>query len=108
VAEGWSGDYRQTPATVGHVARLVRYFSALDTAPARAHELALTGAHVYLYTGRHDRVMHDTMRVAFALRHARVHTLVDVTGGGHAWALWSDRLDGALRYFSDHLGEPAT
>ena len=36
VAEGWSGDYRQTPATVGHDAALVRHFSALDTAPQRA------------------------------------------------------------------------
>ena len=89
VAEGWSGDYRQTPATVGHDAALVRHFSALDTAPLRAPELAATGAHVYLYTGRRDRVMPETMRVAHALRSAGVHTLVDLTGGGHAWALWS-------------------
>ncbi|MDP9259618.1 MAG: esterase family protein [Actinomycetota bacterium] len=104
VAEGWSGDYRQTPATVGREAALVRRFSALDTAPLRARKLARTGAHVYLYAGRRDRVMPDTLDVAFALRRAGVHTLVDVTGGGHAWALWSGRLDGALRYFSDHLG----
>jgi enterochelin esterase-like enzyme len=106
VAEGWSGDYRQTPATVGHDAALVRHFSALDTAPLRAHELAATGAHVYLYTGRRDRVMRETMRVAHALRSSGVHTLVDLTGGGHAWALWSARLDGSLRYFSDHLSGP--
>jgi len=106
VAEGWSGDYRQTPATVGHDAALVRHFSALDTAPLRAGELAVTGAHVYLYTGRRDRVMHETMRVAHDLRGAGVHTLVDLTGGGHAWALWSNRLDGSLRYFSDHLARP--
>lgn len=104
VAEGWSGDYRQTPATVGHDAALVRRFSALDTAPRRAPELALTGAHVYLYAGRRDRVLPSTVRVASALRRAGVHTLVDVTGGGHAWALWSHRLDGSLRFFSDHLG----
>jgi S-formylglutathione hydrolase FrmB len=103
VAEGWSGDYRQTPATVGRDAALVRRFSALDTAPLRARELALRGAHVYLYAGRRDRAMRNTMRVGLALRGAGVHTLVDVTGGGHAWALWSHRLDGALRYFSDHL-----
>ena len=36
VAEGWSGDYRQTPATVDRDAALVRRFSALDTAPRRA------------------------------------------------------------------------
>ncbi len=106
VAEGWSGDYRQTPATVGHDAALVRHFSALDTAPQRAGELAVTGAHVYLYTGRRDRVMHETMRVGHDLRSAGVHTLVDLTGGGHAWALWSNRLDGSLRYFSDHLARP--
>jgi enterochelin esterase-like enzyme len=103
VAEGWSGDYRQTPATVGRDPALVRRFSALYTAPRRAAELAATGAHVYLYSGRRDRVLSNTLVVAGDLQVAQVHTLVDVTGGGHAWALWSDRLDGALRYFSDHL-----
>jgi S-formylglutathione hydrolase FrmB len=106
VAEGWSGDYRQTPASVGRDAALVRQFSALDTAPGRAPALAATGAHVYLYAGRRDRVMPNTMRVAHALRAAGVHTLVNLTGGGHAWALWSARLDGSLRYFSDHLSGP--
>ncbi|HET6172337.1 MAG TPA: alpha/beta hydrolase-fold protein [Gaiellales bacterium] len=103
VAEGWSGDYRQTPATVGRDAALVRHFSALDTAPSRARELARTGAHVYLYAGRRDRVMRSTLRVGLDLRRAGVRTRVDFTGGGHAWALWSARLDGALRYFSTHL-----
>jgi enterochelin esterase-like enzyme len=103
VAEGWSGDYRQTPATVGRDPALVRRFSALYTAPLRAPELHSTGAHVYLYSGRRDRVLANTLVVAGDLQGARVHTLVDVTGGGHAWALWSSRLDGALRYFSDHL-----
>ena len=106
VAEGWSGDYRQTPATVDRDAALVRRFSALDTAPGRAPELAQTGAHVYLYAGRRDRAMPNTMRVAHALGRAGVHALVDLTGGGHAWALWSNRLDGSLRYFSDHLARP--
>jgi S-formylglutathione hydrolase FrmB len=108
VAEGWSGDYRQTPATVGHDAALVRRYSALDTAALRATELAASGAHVYLYAGRRDRVMRNTLQVGFALRSAGVHTLVDVTGGGHAWALWSRRLDGSMRYFSDHLGGAET
>jgi S-formylglutathione hydrolase FrmB len=104
VAEGWSGDYRQTPATVGHDAALVHHFSALEMAPLRARKLATTGAHVYLYAGRRDGVVQNTMSVAHALRRAGVHTQVDLTGGGHAWALWSARLDGSLRYFSDHLG----
>jgi enterochelin esterase-like enzyme len=103
VAEGWSGDYRQTPATVGRDPALVRRFSALATAPLRAPELHATGAHVYLYSGRRDRVLSNTLIVAGDLQEAGVHTLVDVTGGGHAWALWSNRLDGSLRYFSDHL-----
>jgi S-formylglutathione hydrolase FrmB len=103
VAEGWSGDYRQTPATVGGVPRLVRRFSALYTAPLRAAQLQATGAHVYLYAGRRDRVLSNTLVVAGDLQRAGVRTQVDVTGGGHAWALWSSRLDGALRYFSDHL-----
>ena len=106
VAEGWSGDYRQTPATVGRVPALVRRFSAIDTAELQAPALAASGAHVYLYSGRRDPAMPGTLRVAFALRRAGVHTWLDVTGGGHAWALWSRRLDGALRYFSLHLGRP--
>ena len=103
VAEGWSGDYRQTPATVGRDPVLVRRFSALYTAPLQAPLLQATGAHVYLYSGRRDRVLSNTLVVAGDLQRAGVHTLVDVTGGGHAWALWSSRLDGSLRYFSDHL-----
>jgi enterochelin esterase-like enzyme len=103
VAEGWSGDYRQAPATVGRDPALVRRFSALSTAPLRARELHATGAHVYLYSGRGDRVLSNTLVMAGDLQGAGVHTLVDVTAGGHAWALWSSRLDGALRYFSDHL-----
>ena len=103
VAEGWSGDYRQTPATVGRDPVLVRRFSALYTAPLQAPLLQATGAHVYLYSGRKDRVLSNTLVVAGDLQRAGVHTLVDVTGGGHAWALWSSRLDGSLRYFSDHL-----
>ncbi len=103
VAEGWSGDYRQTPATVGHDPALVRRFSALYTAPREARRLTGTGAHVYLYAGRRDRALANTILVAGDLHDAGVRTLLDVTGGGHAWALWSARLDGALRYFSDHL-----
>jgi S-formylglutathione hydrolase FrmB len=103
VAEGWSGDYRQTPSTVGRVPALVRRFSAVDTAPLQAPKLAATGAHVYLYAGRRDRVLGSTLIVGSALRHAGVHTLLNLSGGGHAWALWSARLEGALRYFSDHL-----
>jgi len=103
VAEGWSGDYRQTPATVGRDPALVRRFSALFTAPEHAPVLAGTGAHVYLYAGRRDRIVANTIVVAGDLEHAGVRTLLDVTAGGHAWALWSNRLDGALRYFSDHL-----
>jgi enterochelin esterase-like enzyme len=106
VAEGWSGDYRQTPATVGHDPALVRRFSALYTAPREALRLSGTGAHVYLYAGRRDRVLANTIVVAGDLHDAGVHTLLDVAGGGHAWALWSARLDGALRYFADHLAGP--
>lgn len=103
VAEGWSGDYRQSPATVGHDPALVRRFSAISTAPLRAGVLHATGAHVYLYSGQRDKVLPATLAVAGALQRAGVHTVVDVTGGGHAWALWAFRLDGSLRYFSDHL-----
>lgn len=108
VAEGWSGDYHQTPATVGHKRALIHLYSAMDTAPERAPELAATGAHVYLYAGRKDRVLPNTVLVGAMLQASGVHTVVDVTGGGHAWALWSDRLDGALRFFSDHLSGAQT
>jgi enterochelin esterase-like enzyme len=108
VAEGWSGDYRQAPSTVGRQVALVRRFSAVDSAPLQASRLAATGAHVYLYAGRRDRVMPNTMRVALALRRAGVHTMLGAAGGGHAWELWSDRLTGALRYFSDHLAGSRT
>jgi S-formylglutathione hydrolase FrmB len=103
VAEGWSGDYRQTPSTVGRVPALVRRFSAVNMAPLQAPGLAASGAHVYLYAGRRDRALASTLQVGNALRKAGVHTLLNVSGGGHAWVLWSARLDGALRYFSHHL-----
>jgi enterochelin esterase-like enzyme len=98
--EGWSGDYRQTPATVGHHAWLVHRFSALDTAPLRAPRVALDGGHFYLYAGHHDRVLAATVQVAHALRRGGVPVRLDVTGGGHSWRLWADRFDGALRWFA--------
>jgi enterochelin esterase-like enzyme len=103
VAEAWSGDFRQTPATVGRVPGLVRRFSALDSAPLLAAEPGRLGAHAYLYAGVRDRALPATLAVGGALSRAGVHTLLDVTAGGHAWMLWASRLDGALRYFSDHL-----
>jgi S-formylglutathione hydrolase FrmB len=103
VAEGWSGDYHQTPSSVGRVQRIVRRFSAVDTAPRRAHRLGRTGAFVYLYVGRRDRSRQGTVTVAHALRRGGVHVALDLEAGGHSWILWSSRLDGALRFFSDHL-----
>ena len=105
VAEGWSGDYRQTPATVGRDPALVMRYSALDTAAGRAAALAATGAHVYLYAGRRDRVFANTMAVGDDLERAGVHTRVNAAAGGHAWALWSARLDDSLTYFSEHLAQ---
>jgi enterochelin esterase-like enzyme len=103
VAEGWSGDFRQSPATVGHAWRLVRRFSAVDTAAAAAPILARDHAAAFLYAGRSDRVLPATLTVADALRRAGVSVRLDVTGGGHAWTLWSSRLDQSLRFFSTHL-----
>jgi enterochelin esterase-like enzyme len=98
--EGWSGDYRQTPATVDKNPWLVHRFSAVDTAPLRAPRAALDGARFYLYSGRHDRVLQATVQVADALRAAGVAVRLDATGGGHSWRLWADRFDGALRWFA--------
>jgi enterochelin esterase-like enzyme len=100
IVEGWSGDYRQTPATVSHDAWLVHRFSALDTAPVRADRVALDGGRFYLYAGQHDRVMRATVQVAHALRRGGVPVKVDLTGGGHSWRLWAQRFDGALRWFA--------
>ncbi len=98
--EGWSGDYRQTPATVGRNPWLVYRFSALDTAAARAPRAALDGGRFYLYSGRHDRALKATLQVANALRAAGVSVRLDATSGGHSWRLWADRFDGALRWFA--------
>ena len=106
VAEAWSGDFRQTPKTVGRIPALVAHFSALQTAPLLASGVQRAGDHVYLYAGRHDRVLPMTLSVGKDLQRARVHLRLDVTGGGHAWELWASRMDGALRYASDHLAAP--
>jgi enterochelin esterase-like enzyme len=98
--EGWSGDYRQTPATVGRNAWLVHRFSALDTAAFRAPRAALDGGRFYLYSGHHDRVLRATVQVADALRAGGVPVRLDVTAGGHSWRLWADRFDDALRWFA--------
>lgn len=103
VAEGWSGDYHQSPSSVGHNMALVRRFSAADTAAAVAPRLARGGSRIYLYAGRADRVLPSTIAIAHDLRKAGVHVRLDVTTGGHAWALWASRLNGALAYFSTHL-----
>lgn len=106
VAEAWSGDFRQTPRTVGKVPALVAHFSALQSAPLRAAAVQRAGDHVYLYAGRTDPVLPMTLSVGHDLRRAHVHARLDVTGGGHAWELWAARMDGALRYASDHLAPP--
>ena len=103
VAEAWSGDFRQTPRTVGKLPALVAHFSALQMAPRRAAGVRRAGDHVYLYAGRRDPVLPMTLSVGRDLERAHVRTRVDVTGGGHAWELWASRMDGALRYASDHL-----
>ena len=103
VVEGWSGDYHQTPSTVGHVAALVQRFSAIHTAARGAPALARVGTHVYLYVGRADPVLPASRTVANALRAGGVSVLFDLTPSGHAWMLWASRFDGALRYFSAHL-----
>jgi enterochelin esterase-like enzyme len=100
VIEGWSGDYRQTPATVDHKTWLIHRFSALETAPVRAERVALDGSRFYLYAGHHDRVVKATVQVARALRGGGVPVKLDLTGGGHSWRLWADRFDGALRWFA--------
>jgi enterochelin esterase-like enzyme len=106
VAEAWSGDFRQTPRMVGKNPSLVRHFSALDTAPRQAAAVRRAGDHVYLYAGRKDPVLPMTLAVGRDLERAHVRTRLDVTGGGHAWELWAHRMDGALRYASDHLAGP--
>jgi enterochelin esterase-like enzyme len=103
VAEAWSGDFRQTPRTVGKVPAIVKHFSATLTAPTRAAAVQRAGDHVYLYAGRKDPVLPMTVAVGRDLQRAHVHTVLDVTGGGHAWELWANRMNGALRYASDHL-----
>jgi enterochelin esterase-like enzyme len=106
VAEAWSGDFRQAPRTVGKIPALVAHFSALQTAPLRAGGVQRAGDHVYLYAGRHDSVLPMTLAVAGDLRRAHVRTRLNVNRGGHAWELWSSRMNGALRYASDHLAAP--
>ena len=106
VVEGWSGDYRQSPGTVGNDAALVRRFSAVSTAPLAAGALARAGAHVYLYAGAKDRVLPATVSVAHSLRAGGVATRLAITHGGHSWALWASRFDDALAYFSHHLTAP--
>ena len=105
--EGWSGDYRQTPDTVGRNPWLVQRFSALDTAAARAPRVAVAGGRFYLYSGHRDRVVGATVQVADALRRAGVPVLLDVTGGGHSWRLWASRFDGALRWFATQTARGA-
>jgi enterochelin esterase-like enzyme len=106
VAEAWSGDFRQTPRTVGHDPKLIRHFSALDTARQRARHLAHAHDVVYLYAGRRDKVLPATMAVGRDLRRAGVRVVLDETSGGHAWELWASRMDGALRFASRHLRGP--
>jgi enterochelin esterase-like enzyme len=106
VVEGWSGDYHQAPSTVGNVPALVRRFSAVSTARDAAPAIAHDGTHVYLYAGANDRVLPATKSVVRSLRAGGVRARVAITHGGHSWMLWASRLDGALRYFSDHLASP--
>jgi enterochelin esterase family protein len=104
VAEGWSGDYYQNPATVGRLPDLQHRFSAVLTAAGQAKRVAAAGTIFYLYAGQDDyRSLPNTLTVANALRKGGVNVRLQVTTGGHAWMLWSAQLDPSLQYFSQHL-----
>jgi enterochelin esterase family protein len=104
VAEGWSGDYYQNPATVGRFPNLQRRFSAVDMAARAAPRVAAAGTWVYLYAGQDDfRALPNTLTVARALEKGGVRIHLQITTGGHAWMLWAAQLDPMLEYFSQHL-----
>jgi enterochelin esterase-like enzyme len=104
VAEGWSGDYYQNPATVGRLPGLQHRFSAVLMATRAAPRMAAAGTQVWLYAGQDDfRALPNTLTVFHDLQRSGVKVSLQVTTGGHAWMLWSAELDPALRYFSQHL-----
>jgi enterochelin esterase-like enzyme len=104
VAEGWSGDYYQNPATVGRLPNLQHRFSAVLMAAGAAPAMAAAGTIVYLYAGHDDfRALPNTEKVAHDLRQGGVNVHLQVTTGGHAWMLWSAQLDPMLQFFSQHL-----
>jgi enterochelin esterase-like enzyme len=100
VIESWSGYFKQSP--VGPFAHAstaaIQFNSPTLDAKTIAPELRQLPLHVFLYSGRTDRVTRFQGPFAQELRRLGVTVATAEPPGVHDWRLWRDEMPVALRY----------
>jgi len=88
--ESWSGYFKQSPVgPFAHASRdTIRFDSPSKYAPAIAAQLRRLPLHVFLYSGRQDRVTRFQAPFARELRRLGVTVSTAEPPGVHDWRLW--------------------
>jgi len=103
--ESWSGYFHQDQAgPFAHAsAANLRFNSPVSYAPTIAPELRLLPLHVFLYSGRQDRLTRNQAPFAQELRGLGVVVRTAEPPGVHDWRLWRAEMPTALRYAGRRL-----
>jgi enterochelin esterase-like enzyme len=98
--ESWSGYFKQsrTGAFANASMAELRFNSPSKYAPTIAAELKRLPLHVFIYSGRSDRLTHLQPRFAQELRRLGVVVSTAEPPGVHDWRLWRAEMPVALRY----------
>jgi enterochelin esterase-like enzyme len=98
--ESWSGYFKQSPVGpfAGASRASIRFNSPSKYAPTIASELRRLPLHVFLYSGRQDRVTRYQAPFAKELRRLGVAVSTAEPPGVHDWRLWRAEMPVALRY----------
>lgn len=110
VLESWSGYFKQTRSGVfsGASPATLRFNSPAAYAPSIAAALKRLPLHVFLYSGRQDRVTRYQPGFARELRGLGVSVRAAQPPGVHDWRLWRAQMPVALQYAGRWLHGPGS
>ncbi len=103
--ESWSGYFHQDPTGPfsGASPANIHFNSPASYAPMIATELRRLPLHVFLYSGRQDRLTRNQPVFARELRGLGVSVRTAQPPGVHDWRLWRTEMPTALRYAGHRL-----
>jgi enterochelin esterase-like enzyme len=103
VAGSWSGYFMQSPKGPfrhASLASLVANSPSLYV-PRLSPALHRLRLHVYMYSGKHEKIVPHARQFAPELRAAGADVRFALYPGHHDWRLWREHMDDMLRY-TDH------